>query len=339
MKEKVANSLSWTKPLLLDEGIRAVICMLPMVYGMATGQMNIISALGQGGFYFSYLALPQTRGRRLLMGLFLITIGLGFYLIGGNVVFNPWLSFIITFMVGATLVFLTSWKMLGLMAFSFISIYSAGLNAGSPESVHNSYFAFIASIGWAAFISLLPIWKGTPAKEQKEENILSLTETSIRMGFATSIALFVANLFDLAKLGWAPSGAANVIRFDQDTSKLRALFRMIGTIGGCAIVLIAVFVTTNPMYLATLTLVLAFINGLTKATKWGQLVIWYTATILILYGLNDINMTPILALQRIGYNLIGVIIGVLFSLYSFPFIFKRLEKIYNENIKNSVLLK
>jgi hypothetical protein len=242
-------------------------------------------------------------------------------------------------MVGATLVFLTSWKMIGLMAFSFMSIYAAGLNAGSPESVHNSYFAFIASISWAALISLLPIWKGTPPKEQKEEDMLSLTETSIRMGFATSIALFVANLFDLAKLGWAPSGAANIIRFDNDTSKLRALFRMIGTIGGCAIVLLAVFITTNPMYLASLTLVLAFINGLTKATKWGQLVVWYTATILILYGLNDLDTTPLLALQRIGYNLIGVIIGVLFSLYTFPFIFKRIEKAFGVSVKGEVAVK
>lgn len=320
--------LSWTKPLLLDEGIRSVICMLPMVGALLMGQTSVVSAMGQGGFYFAYLPLPQKTGQRFVMGSLLLTLGLGFYLMGGNVVFNPWLSVFFTFLVGMNLVFLTSWRLLGMLAFSFVSIYSAGLNASSPDKVHQSFMAFVLAIGWAALVSMLPIWKGTPPPpvKPKESTQVELLEAGIRMGVGTSIALFIAQFVGFSKMGWAPSGVGNVIRFDVTTSKIRAKLRMFGTIVGAVILMVSLLLTNNLKLLALLTLVYAFINGLTKATKLGQTVTMYTATIMTLYVMNDLSTAPLLSMQRIIYNLIGVMIGVWIAMYPFPRIFSRIRR-------------
>jgi hypothetical protein len=322
------KQLSWTKPLLLDEAVRAVICMLPMVIGMILG-WGSISALGQGGFYYSYLPLPQKKGMRFIMSGLLITIGLGFYLMGGNVVFNPWLAIVYTFFVGMNLVFLGSWKMLGPLAFSFISIYAAGLNAGSLESVHSGFMAFVLSMGWAALISLLPIWKGSPAsaKKSKEPTPGELVGVGLKMGIGTAVAELISQLLGFTKMGWATSGVGNVIRYDLTTSKLRAMLRMFGTFIGLVLLLISLRLTDNVIILASLTLVYAFINGLTKGTKLGQTIIFYTATIMTLYVLNDLSGAQELSIQRFMYNLIGVVIGVFVAMYPFPRLFNKLKEV------------
>jgi len=320
--------MSWTKPLLLDEGIRSVLCMLPMVGAMVLGQTSVISALGQAGFYFACMPLPKRMGQRLMLASLLMTIGLGFYLIGGNVVFNPWLAVFFTFLVGMNLVFLTSYRLMGMLAFSFIAIYAAGLNAGSPEKVHDTYFAFVLAIAWAALVSLLPIWKGTPspAVKQKAPNMGELAEAGWRMGIGTALAEFIAQLFGFAKLGWAPSGVGNVIRFDATVSKMRAKLRMVGTVLGVGVLVVSLLITQNLLVLSVLTLVYAFINGLTKSTKLGQTVTMYTATILTLYVMNDLSTAVLTSIQRIMFNLIGVGIGVWVAMYPFPRIFSKIRR-------------
>jgi hypothetical protein len=321
--------MSWTKPLQLDEAVRAFACMLPMVLGMFMGWTSVISALGQGGFYFSSLPLHQKKGMRLVMGGLLWTVGLGFYLIGGNVVFNPWLAVVFTFFVGLNLVFLSGWKMLGPLAFSFISIYAAGLNASSPEKVHQSFMAFVLSMGWAAVVSLLPIWKGTPAPAvpAKEPAIGTQVEVGLRMGIGVAVAELISQVMGFSKMGWATSGAGNVIRFDVVTSKMRARLRMIGTVGGVMILMLSLRLTDSVLVLSAMTLVYAFINGLTKRTKLGQTIILYTATIMTLYALNDLPGAKELSWDRIIFNLIGVMVGVFVALYPFPRLFSRIKSV------------
>jgi hypothetical protein len=301
--------------------------MLPMVLGMFMGWTTVISALGQGGFYFSSLPLHKKKGMRLIMGGVLWTVGLGFYLLGGNVVFNPWLAIVFTFFVGLNLVFLSGWRLLGPLAFSFISIYAAGLNAGSPESVHNTFMAFVLALGWAALVSLLPIFKGTPTPKAPSQELPDsvLVETGLRMGIGVAVAEFVSQLLGFSKMGWATSGAGNVIRFDPFTSKIRAGLRMIGTIGGVVIMMLSLKLTSSLMVLSVMTLVYAFLNGLTKGTKLGQTVTLYTATIMTLYVLNDISGAKELSWERILFNLVGVMVGVWVALYPFPRLFGRVK--------------
>jgi hypothetical protein len=227
------------------------------------------------------------------------------------------------------LVLLTSWKMLGPLAFSFISIYAAGLNAGSPESVHKNFLAFVLAMGWAALISMLPIWKGTPPSPTKaqEPRLADQLEIGFRLGIGASIAELISFLLGFAKMGWATSGVGNVVRFDKTLTKTRAALRMVGTIGGVLILMISLHFTQSVVVLSCLALTYAFINGLTKGTKLGMTVTMYTATILTLYVLNDISSARELSLQRVAYNLIGVLIGVLVVMYPFPRLFKRIQKI------------
>ena len=58
---------------------------------------------------------------------------------------------------------------------------------------------------------------------------------------------------------------------------IRALVCML-PVEGTFILMISLMLTSNIMILAILTLIYAFINGLTKATKLGQTVTMYTAT-------------------------------------------------------------
>ncbi len=54
--------------------------------------------------------------------------------------------------------------------------------------------------------------------------------------------------------------------------------------------------------------------------------LFYTATILILYSLNDIESGKDLAYMRLAYNIVGVVVAVFVVLYPFPLLTKRLRK-------------
>ena len=65
-------------------------------------------------------------------------------------------------------------------------------------------------------------------------------------------------------------------------------------------------------------------------TLLGKTVFFYTVTILILYSINDIAQGPLIAAQRIAYNLVGVLIAIFILYYPFPLLTKRLEKVVEE---------
>lgn len=70
----------------------------------------------------------------------------------------------------------------------------------------------------------------------------------------------------------------------------------------------------------------AVLNGLYKKAKVGQMPLFYTATILILYSLNDIESGKDLAMLRLAYNLVGIAVAVFVVVYPFPMLTRRLRK-------------
>lgn len=320
-----ATGPKWLSPLSYNEAIRALLCMLPMIVALFLGQYSILSSLGQGGFYYSYLPLPEKFAGRLVNSFLLFSVGLGFYLIGGNVVQNVWLGIGYTFMVGVILVLLSGWKVIGPLAFSFISLYSAGLNSSSAENTSENFLAFVIAIGWAAVISFLPIWKGVPRKEAPPVDDIVMYETSLKMGLGTAVSLAISYLLEFGKLGWAVSGVGNVIRFDQESSKIRAKLRMVGTVIGVLMVGISFHLTSNLSILITLSVIYAFLNGLLKYTKFGMFVIFYTAMIMTLYSINDIESFEELNFMRIVYNLTGVLVGLFIVYYPFPYLYPKIR--------------
>jgi len=68
------------------------------------------------------------------------------------------------------------------------------------------------------------------------------------------------------------------------------------------------------------------LNGLYKKAKVGQMPLFYTATILILYSLNDIEGGKDLAMLRLAYNLVGIAVAAFVVFYPFPMLAKRLRK-------------
>ena len=133
--ETVKESMAKLKGmhLLWGEAARAFLCMLPMLIAALLGQSSLVPTVGQGGFFYGAIPFPLARGPRLLVASLLTAVGLGFYLMGGNVVFNPWLAVVFTFFVAFNIGLLSGFNIMGMLAIHFISIYTAGLNVSSPD--------------------------------------------------------------------------------------------------------------------------------------------------------------------------------------------------------------
>ncbi len=312
--------------LLWTEGMRALLCMLPMLVAAGLGKTSFLVALGQGGFFFSSLFLPGKRASRFVMGCLILAIGLGFYLIGGNVAASPGMALLFTFMVSMSLAFLSSWNIGGPLALTFIMIYTSGLNTGSAEKAASNFLLFAFVLTWSAVISLLPFWKGIePPPVNPKLKTADYAEQGVRMGVGTTIALGISFLFGFSKLGWAPSAVGNVVRYDGDTSKKRAWGRFAGTIGGAIMAVIVMGLTDNLIYMVYFGAFFAVMNGLFKKTKLGMIPLFYTATILILYSANSVGGGKMIALERVAFNLVGICVAMLVVYYPFPALMRKIQ--------------
>lgn len=313
--------------LSITEGVRAFLCMVPVVVAGVLGLTSITVALGQGGFFFSSLFLPERIRARAIMGSIVVTLGLGLYLVGGNVVQQPVLSVIITFLVALNLSFLSEWKIGGAVALTLMMIYTAGLNAGSPTKATTNFLAFCIVMVWSTLVSMLPFWKPVPPPPPNPNlGDLDYAEQGLRMGIGSAIAMAVSYLWGFTKLGWAPSAVGHIVRYDPGLTKARAWARTYGTLIGSGIAIIAMSLIHNPVTVVYAGAFFAVLNGLFKPTKIGSMPIFYTATILLLFTANDLPSGFIVAFERVAYNLVGIIIGVLVVVYPFPMLIRRLRK-------------
>jgi hypothetical protein len=309
------------------EGARALLCMLPLLIAGVTGKSTALVALGQGGFFFSSLFLPARIRARAIMGSIVITLGLGLYLLGGNVVQNPDLSVAVTFLVALNLSFLTEWNIGGAIALTLMMVYTAGLNAGSPSNASRNFIAFAVVMTWCTIVSMLPFWKPIPPpKPDPNLSDLDYAEQGVRMGIGSGIAMAVSYLWGFTKLGWAPSAVSHIVRYDQKLSKARAWGRTYGTLIGSGIAVVVMSLIHSPITVVFVGAFFAVLNGLFKPTKIGQMPIFYTATILLLYTANDLPSGFVVAFERVAYNLVGIVIGVLVVIYPFPKLMQRLRK-------------
>ena len=312
--------------LMWTEAVRALMCMVPMFVAAGMGKTAMLVTLGQGGFFYSTLFLPKKMSARLVMGSLILALGLGFYLIGGTVAPNPWMAVIFTFMVCLNLSFLSGWTIGGPLALTLVMIYTAGLNTGSPEKASANFLVFAFVLGWSALVSLLPIWKPIePPKVDTSQSNGQLAEQGLRMAIGASLALAISYAAGFAKLGWAPSAVGSVIRYDKKLSRLRAIARLIGTVVGALLAAIALAFITSVEMLVITGGVFAVLNGLFKKTKLGMMPLFYTATILLLYSANDLSGGTENIVQRVAYNLIGIIVAVLVVIYPFPHIMNKVN--------------
>src|SRR4051794_18153366 len=116
--------------ILWSEGARALVCMLPMLVADFLGHEHAIGPLGQAGFFMSALFLPRRLDKRITLGLVLMTLGGGFYLLGGNVVDTPGLAMAFMVMVGVIASFMTAWEYGYILALGFSLIFCSGINSG-----------------------------------------------------------------------------------------------------------------------------------------------------------------------------------------------------------------
>ncbi len=309
-----------------NHAIKAAVCMFPMLVAYITGHDSLLVPFGQGGFFYSTLPLPEKKLERIMYMFLMVGVGLGFYILGGTAAQSPMLSIFITFVVMVTIALISGGKMLAPISFSLVSVYTAGLNVSDPAKLSANFegFAFIFIL--CGFISLFSFWKPSDLTKYRifkpAENLVA----GVKLGIGTSIALALGNYFDFAKLGWPVSAVGTIVRFNEVESKKRAVSRVIGTVGGSVMAIILFLVFSVPTVFMILAYVFGILHSLMSKTLLGKTVFFYTVTILILYSMNDLSTGPLIAAQRIFYNLIGVLIAVFVVFYPFPKLMKRLEK-------------
>src|SRR6478609_5922466 len=324
MTDVLAKWRTW--PLAWSEALRALVCLIPLLVATALDQTTYLVTLGQGAFFFSTLFLPPRLSGRIVMGSLVVALGLGFYLIGGAVAATPWIAVVFTFFVCVNLSYLSGWKIGGPLALTLVMIYTAGLNAGSPEKASANFLVFAFVMCWSALISLLPFWTPLPPPPVNENQATrELSEQGFRMGIGTSLALAISYLAGFAKIGWAPSAVGNVVRYGENLSQKRAWARFLGTLGGAAMASIALAFITDPTIVVLIGAVFAVLNGLFKLTKLGRMPLFYTATILLLYTANDLTTGSENVLTRVVYNIVGITIGMLVVIYPFPLMMRKLN--------------
>ena len=312
--------------LMWTEAARALLCMLPMFVYSGLGKTTYLVALVQGGFFFSSIFLPRRLGSRFVMGSLLIALGLGFYLIGGAVAPHPWVAIAFTFLVCLNLSFLSGWTIGGPLALTLVMIFTAGLNTGSADKASTNFMAFAFVFVWSTLISLLPFWRAVPSpKVDPSIPDRDLAEQGLRMAIGASLALAISYAAGFAKLGWAPSAVGNITRFDPQLSEKRATARLVGTLLGAALAAIALAFVTSVSVLVLTAGIFAILNGLFKETKLGMIPLFYTATILLLYSANDLSSATSTVLERVGYNVVGIVIAVFVVVYPFPLIMRRVN--------------
>ncbi len=117
-----------------------------------------------------------------------------------------------------------------------------------------------------------------------------------------------------------------MIGYDTETSKKLAWARFVATLVGAILATLCFFISINVLFLMIMSLIFTVLNGLFRATKVGSMPLFYTATILILFSISSPIDGPLLAAQRILYNVIGITIGLLLVLYPFPALAKRFKQ-------------
>jgi len=116
------------------------------------------------------------------------------------------------------------------------------------------------------------------------------------------------------------------VRYDEKVTELRALSRFLGTIGGAILAVVAMAITHNLVVLTICGVLFGVLNGLSKKTILGKMPLFYTATILLLYSLNDIDSGTQVAGQRVVYEIVGITIGLIVAIYPFNVLMKRIRK-------------
>lgn len=324
----------WPKKsdLTYDAALRGFIFMLPMILAMIFGRDSWIVPFGQGGFFFSIMPLIPTHAGRFLNMLVMTSLGLGLYLIGGNSASHLWLAVFYAFSTGFVIVMLTSWRYIGMGAVAaLVPVYTAGLNAGSPDKAASSFIGFTIIMLYCGLITMLPFWKtrelgGGPKQVSEKTRTLG----AFRLALGSSIALFFSEIWNFSKLGWASSAVGSVIRPEEEEnkSKRRAAVRAIGVIIGGVIATLVLLFQPSLNQVAIMVVIFTVINGLISLSPLGQMPIFYNAVILLLYSKVGATSGSNLVNIRILYNLLGIAIALFFVYYPLPYITRKVDNFF-----------
>ena len=103
--------------------------------------------------------------------------------------------------------------------------------------------------------------------------------------------------------------------------------RFCGTIGGALIAKIVLNFINKITDVAWGGTAFAVINGLLKKTNLGMILLFYTAAFLLLYGANDLSSSGLVTSEKLFYDLIGISVGLIVTVYPFPIFMKKINPI------------
>lgn len=300
-----------------------------MAAAYLAGWEKLVVPLGQGGFLYSMLPVTKTTGERLLTGVIVIGLGTGFFLMGVNIVGLFPLSLVLLYILAFAIAWLTSFKSIGwVFGPIFMSMMAGGLNTGDVNKAAQSFSAYSMVLLWGLLVTLLPFWKPLSkfrieANDQDEK----LSLFSHKMAIASTLAYLIAYIFEFTKLGWAPSAAGNVLRYETEETKKRTWVRMIGVAAGVFLAMLAFLIAgENTLLLIVIAVLMAMVTGLTLATNLRIFPFGYNAVIIILMGIGQ-GVEGLYA-ARFLYNLVGAMIAIAVAEWGFPRLQKSIKKTY-----------
>jgi len=145
---------------------------------------------------------------------------------------------------------------------------------------------------------------------------------AIRIGILTAITHFIVLYFNLEQGRWMVYTIFSLTELYSENCKVRAWKRLQGTIIGCVIVILTFVFIKSPSLRGLIILIAGYLSSF--ATDYRDIII--LATISAVTPLALINGSLQVALERIMY----VIIGIILALLANRFILRKSQKEYNK---------
>jgi uncharacterized membrane protein YccC len=144
---------------------------------------------------------------------------------------------------------------------------------------------------------------------------------SLILSTMLAIATFIYTFFHIPHGYWMALTIAIVLKPDFQTARQRALQRVVGTVAGGIIAIVAASLIQNRNIIFLLIIVLVFLAFANRSRNYGIYALFWTPAVVFLVNFQDIG-NWLIALTRIANTVAG---GVIASIYIFFFL-PQLEK-------------
>ncbi|WP_285667476.1 FUSC family protein [Actinorhabdospora filicis] len=316
------RAVTWRWP----DALHAALAVAPAVVLVAGGHVAQGAALAVGTLPVGLMGLGGPRRKRPVAVIAGVLFGLG-VLVGSVLALNAVAAVAGIFALCLGAAMLAARSALGPPMLSLIvPSASVGLSCEVGTAAGLAVVIAIGSV-WSGLLALLwPDGAGgrTPPPRMGEKYAPAY---GTLLGLAAAVAVATGLLLGVPHLGWASTAALLVMRPDREMLTVRAVGRVAATIAGafaaCAVIALGV-----PVGWVAALIGLATVAGIATAASRWYLASGATAFIVLtmmLYGVADQAQIQRTFWLRVGENLYGVALALLFGIVV-PLLLRRVRR-------------